>query len=356
MAQVPLTDYGYANARVRAMTSRLLDEATFANLVEAKDDTEVLNLLDATDYGREIEETLVEGKRPSVIDRAFNINIARNFRKLREFFIGPPQELLAQMLSRWDLYNLKTIMRGKKSLVSAGEISRVLVPAGDLDLVTLEELFRQPDLRATIDAIATFSTTWRIPYGSALRQGLSQFLKEHDLSILERALDEMHYAWVLQHIRADDVNSELVRRIIVMDIDIINILTLLRTRGLELGKERARLFFVAGGTLDLRRYITLAEARERDEIVNAQALYPYRKALVAALAGFEEKGDVAFQDELEKYMIRECLKMDTDPLSIGVIIAYMWRKYLEVTNLRVIVRGKSIGLIPTQIRKELVTL
>ncbi|MDI7253258.1 MAG: V-type ATPase subunit, partial [Actinomycetota bacterium] len=45
--------------------------------------------------------------------------------------------------------------------------------------------------------------------------------------------------------------------------------------------------------------------------------------------------------------------MAKDPLGIGVIIHYMWRKYLEITNLRIIMRGKSIGLIESQIRKEL---
>ena len=34
----------------------------------------------------------------------------------------------------------------------------------------------------------------------------------------------------------------------------------------------------------------------------------------------------------------------------------MWRKYMEVANMRVIMRGKSIGLIESQIRKEMIDL
>jgi vacuolar-type H+-ATPase subunit C/Vma6 len=68
---------------------------------------------------------------------------------------------------------------------------------------------------------------------------------------------------------------------------------------------------------------------------------------------FDEKGESAFEEEMEKYNIGTCLKMSEDPLGIGVIIKYMWKKYLEIINLRIIIRGKSIGLIESQIRKEL---
>ncbi len=72
--------------------------------------------------------------------------------------------------------------------------------------------------------------------------------------------------------------------------------------------------------------------------------------------GLDEKGYGIFQDELEKFMIRSAMRLDDNPLDIGVIIKYMWRKYMEVANLRVIMRGKSIGMIESQIRKELIDL
>jgi vacuolar-type H+-ATPase subunit C/Vma6 len=70
----------------------------------------------------------------------------------------------------------------------------------------------------------------------------------------------------------------------------------------------------------------------------------------------DKRGETVFQDEMERYIMRRCLNISEDTLGIGVIIKYMWRKYLEVKNLRIIVRGKSIGLIESQIREELVVL
>ncbi len=356
MVQVPLKDYGYANARVRAKTARLLDAAAYTALIEAKDEEEILSMLEQTDYGPEIDEAILEGKRPTIIDRAFNRNLARNFRHIREFIAGPAQDLCDVALARWDLYNLKTILRGKRGLVPASEIVRVLVPAGYLDLTTLEEITSQPDLRSAIDLIATFSTSWKIPYGRALTRNLGEYLREHDLSILERALDIFHYKWVHGLIGGNDANSEMVRKMVQIEVDVANIMTALRTRGLELQPGQAAQYFLAGGTFGESAFKHLMSLKDREDIMHAPGIGSYRTALQTGLSRYEEKGDVAFEDALDRYLIEKCLRMAADPLSIGVIIAYMWRKYMELVNLRVIIRGKNIGLIGSQIRKEMIVL
>jgi V/A-type H+-transporting ATPase subunit C len=193
MVQVPLKDYVYSNARVRAMASRLLEKGTFDELLAAADFGRAVNILDNTEYGPDIEVTILEGFRPTSIDRALNRNLARNFSKVKEFFIGRPQELLKVLLSRWDLYNLKTIIRGKRAMVPKAEISRNLMPVGSLDLVVLDLIIDQPDLRAALDAIVMFSSQWWINYGEAIAPHMAEFLREKDLSIIELALDRFHW-------------------------------------------------------------------------------------------------------------------------------------------------------------------
>ncbi len=41
------------------------------------------------------------------------------------------------------------------------------------------------------------------------------------------------------------------------------------------------------------------------------------------------------------------------PLCMGVIAGYIWAKFNEVVNLRIIVRGKAIGMLERRIREEL---
>lgn len=355
VVQVPLKDYGYANARVRAMKARLLDEGVFKSLLEAPEYNQALSVLEETAYAEDIEHFMMEGARPTIIDRALNRNTIRNFMKIKDFFMGKPEEMVNALLSRWDLYNLKTVMRGMRALVPKTEIVRNLFPVGSLDLTVLEEIIGQPDLRASLDAVVMFSMQWPIPYGRAITENLNEYLKEHDLAVLEVGLDRFHYERVVDLLKGGDANAELVGEVVKMEVDTLNIGTIMRICGLELKETKTADLYVPGGTLsekDFERIAGLGQPEQAYQALLGKAS-AYRPALARAWERFDERGESAFEDELEKNMIRECLKMSKDPLGIGVIIEYMWRKYLEVTNLRIIIRGKSIGLIESQIRKEL---
>ncbi|RJP26041.1 MAG: hypothetical protein C4536_16420 [Actinobacteria bacterium] len=355
MVQVPLKDYSYANARVRAMSARLLDESVYRELLDALDYNRALAVLEETEYGEDIEHFMMEGARPTIIDRAFNRNLIRNFARIKDFFMGRPEEMVNALLSRWDPYNLKTVMRGMRALVPKTEIVRNLVPIGSLDLTVLGEIVGQPDLRASLDAIVMFSPQWWIPYGQAITAHLAEYLREHDLAVLELALDKFHYEKIDALLKRSDANTTLVREVVTMEVDAINIVTLMRICGLELEGAKAEDYFVPGGTIaTAKEFARIMELGQPEKVYEALYLKtPYREALEKAWKNFDERGESAFEDEMEKHTIRTCLKMSKDPLGIGIIITYMWKKYLEITNLRIILRGKSIGLIESQIRKEL---
>jgi V/A-type H+/Na+-transporting ATPase subunit C len=355
MVQVPLKDYSYANARVRAMSARLLEPNVYKELLDTPDYNRAIAVLEDTRYAEDIEHFMMEGARPTIMDRAFNRNLVREFARIKEFFTGRPEEMVEALLARWDLYNLKTVLRGMRALIPKNEIMRNLVPIGSLDQVVLEEIVSQPDLRASLDAIMMFGREWNIRYGQAISAHLTQYLREQDLSILELALDKFHYRTIMELLKRGDANTRLVREVVKMEVDAINIATLMRICGLELVDARADHYFVPGGTITTaKEFARIMELGQPEQVYEAlSSKTPYRKALEAAWKDFEERGESAFEDEMEKHIIRTCMQMSQDPLGIGVIIEYMWKKYLEITNLRIILRGKSIGLIESQIRKEL---
>jgi vacuolar-type H+-ATPase subunit C/Vma6 len=45
-----------------------------------------------------------------------------------------------------------------------------------------------------------------------------------------------------------------------------------------------------------------------------------------------------------------------DPLMINIPIGYLWMKTIEVTNLRLIARGKAFGIAQPEIEQELLFL
>ena len=61
-----------------------------------------------------------------------------------------------------------------------------------------------------------------------------------------------------------------------------------------------------------------------------------------------------FQD-LDRYLIRRGIsRFLGDPLSIAIPIGYIWAKYNEVTNIRIIARCKTADVPEKELRGELV--
>src|SRR5690606_1730564 len=107
------SDYGYINARVRGMKSKLLGSTFFNSALDGTDFRSFVSTLSQSPYMRELEESQARLSGLGAIDGA----VARNFygtaRSLLNFSSGKPNELIGVLLMRYDLAHAKAIPRGK---------------------------------------------------------------------------------------------------------------------------------------------------------------------------------------------------------------------------------------------------
>ena len=62
-----------------------------------------------------------------------------------------------------------------------------------------------------------------------------------------------------------------------------------------------------------------------------------------------------FEKELEKYLIKRGIsRFLGDPLSIAIAVGYIWAKYNEIANVRIIARCKTADIPEKELRGELV--
>jgi len=62
-----------------------------------------------------------------------------------------------------------------------------------------------------------------------------------------------------------------------------------------------------------------------------------------------------FERALEEMLMRTALQSSIrDPQGVGVAIAYLYGKQNEITNLRIIVKGKAVGMPADRVREELI--
>lgn len=349
-----MTNYGYAHARVRGMKSRLLGADFFDRLLSARGLPEITSALDETVYREDIHEGLLRLTGPDGVEEGLRLNLATTFQNVLSFLDGKGKILIELLLERWDIQNIKTIIRGKHIAVSSDEIIGSFVAAGSLPEEVLVALAKEPDIKASIDLMAT----WDIYHSRPLTRNFSAYVKSQSLSVLEVALDKNYYASALKRLRGRSYNVTMVRQLIKQQIDLSNLMILLRLSA-EQSSEHADDFFIEGGEeIDKQLFDQLAGCQEIGEIVNGLAKTSYYPQLVRGFSVYQTDASfAALERALEEQAIRRTVKLFRgEPISLAVIIAYLWAKVNEVVNIRIILRAKEVGMTPVAIKQSLVLI
>ncbi len=354
-------EYGYANARLRAMKSRLLKRNEYAELLDERTVEDVVARLAHSVYQPEIEAALVKASGWECLSEALRRHLANTLARITRFFSDTPQRLWNILISRWLVFNLKTILRGQAHSVAAAEILDALVPAGDLQESDYSRLVQQPSVRATVDLLAT----WSHAYARPLLEAMPQYASSGDLAELELALDRARYGKALDELaQIEDDNAQVVRSMLQDEIDVTNILVVIRLS--QWGGANARLtqrygsaapapLFIPGGGLATQHLSAYKQVPALDQIVRDLSATSFSDALARGQARFNDKHMLsAFEDELEAQLERENVaRFHHDPLSIGIAIAYLAALVRETRNLRLIGRAKAAGWKRDEIEKEL---
>lgn len=346
-------DYGYANARIRGMRARLLDRAFLDGLIAVPDVNGLIQELHEAGYGPDLEDAIIKGRDAAAVDEALKNNMVRIYRKVLSFLNEEAAYVLTTLLGRWDVFNIKTILRGKQMQLPADVIAEGLLPAGFLSQVDLDALAMAEDVRAVIDT----AVTWGLPYASAMREGYMDYMRSGELADLELAMDRYYSDWADQRLRRKSPNLQLARKLVKMQIDISNLVTVFRFQKADVEHIDVASYFLDGGdAIGRDLFLQLAHMSDLDEALERLKGTPYGKALDDVSMKFLEENSIAvFERALEDFLMRKALTMATgDPLGVGVAIAYLWAKQNEITNLRIIVKGKAVGMPEERMRGELI--
>ena len=354
-------DYGYANARIRGMKGRLLDRKTLDELATKPDVSSLIVELEKTPYKDDIAEASTRYAGIYCVEYALRRNYTRTFRKILGLVRGERAETYVRIfLHRWDVQNIKTVLRGKSFHTPQDEIFECLVPAGDLDEVTLGEMIKQPDVKSVIDLLAT----WHVPYARPLTRHFKEYADEHNLIVLESALDRFYYRTALEAVtdreesllKWDDSSYDewLVRDMLTTEIDVVNIKTVLRMIRDEISPADAGGYLIDGGRLRLSFLLAMLEVKGLEAAIERLKGTRYEFLGEVPAEAFRGEKVSEFEKRLDRFLIARGLgAFRRDPLSIAVAIGYYWAKYNEIINLRIIARCKTADVPDEVLRGEL---
>ncbi len=336
-------DYGYINARVRGMRSRLLGNNFYQSALDASDFRAFTSTLAQTPYMRELEEAQARVDGLTAVDRAVARNFYNTARKLLSFSGGQPNELISVLLMPFDVANLKAIARGKHAGKGLEDIEGSLFPAGSLKPTLLEEAAAAADMLSAAQILRLARTELTAAFLKAARK----YQNDGDLFSLELALDKAYYESGLERLEQAGAPADLVRYF-RREIDAANLLTTIKLRGREVSVDPGQLF-IPGGR-EVKR--ALFDALVRDPDSNAiQTLANGSLADVAAAAAQADPAKV--EAEVRKVLDAGAKRLSADPLDIGVVVDFLRRKEEEAAQLRLLARGKFYGVPRDLLEREL---
>lgn len=333
-------DLGYFNARVRSMRGELLKSADYEPLMRSSSVDGIMDRLRSTAYGPYIESASVRSTdAKEAVSIALLSNLSESFSQLWKIAPTGARTLLKAVFSNWEVYDLKTLVRGIARNVRREEIKAALIPAGEFDQASLNTLLTAKDLP---DLVA-FLDTWGSPYGAALRSGLGAFHRSGRTIEMELGAQLHTHRLLLGALEGGPEGAHIMRSWLGLKADLQNALTLMKIAGEGYAPQAASSFFLEGGSMKRYMFLRLAKVKSKEELATAlKAAGPAEVRYAMEAAG----GDPALLEETAEHQMKERLRVLSiaDPLSIALPASYIYMKVREVKNLRLITRGIDFGI------------
>ncbi len=327
--------YEYLNTRLRFMKVKLLRPEQFQSFLQMRDLDEMIHALAETDYGPEIEKSSVEYSGYPLVENALVKHVQRVFSKLFRMAFDDARVLMRVLLERFEVFNLKTILRGFHVGTDPQEMEGSLFPTILYPTAFYQELLKRDGISAVIDYLLSVGNRYYKPLSAAS----AEYEASGRLAVLESAIDSFYFQGSRQTLQAiGDDNAAAVRRTLGTETDILNLVYAFRVveAGVE-SEEKYRYILKGGERLDEAFVRDLINSPDKPSFVRRLTGTYYQKKL-----GEIEETITAndFQERLENLLYQENCQFDPGRLfDIHMASVYIWRKNVEVTNLRVIASG-----------------
>lgn len=340
-------NYAYTVARVKAKKSLLLGEEDYNKMLQMSV-PEISRYISESGYQKEMADLAGRFEGVDLVETATYTSMAKVFSSILAASQGELETMVAAYLEKWDIWNLKVILRGKSYGLDADAIREDLVPAGSLGAESLEKL-------VALDSIEDIISSYAKMVSMNGQEVLDMYKVSQNLGSVEDYVDKYHYQRLLASIDPSSRPTRMFQDFVRKEIDVKNLETILKLKAEGIYGEEVLYYVIPGGKQIDRKFATqLANA----ETIAAAASDLSQLEFYDVIKDLVEADNVNLSNvvtEMKKYEIAQAKKFShLYPLSVVPILDYMIHKEVEASNIRTIARGVESGLSKETIKGLLV--
>ena len=335
-----VSGYAALHARVRAMTSTLIAPEMWAYLREAPDFRTLLSHLKETPYGPDldsVDEHLLTPRRAAYQIRH---RLAQAYLKVIRLAPKSVSALLTDYYRRFELNNLKAVLRGIIADASWERVNYVLFPFGAMTTLPAQQMVETGNLAAAIEQLRG------TVYYDTLTHAMKRYTVEQNLFPLEVAIDLNYWRTVWAQIgRLSGHDHDQALRLIGTHWDMNNLMWATRYRiYYHLSEEEIINYTLPSGyrvyDADIR---AIAAGADIARIVSR--VYP-SLTNVDTLLQDPHRGLPALEMQLRRHLVQQCHAAFAGyPFHVGIPLAYLMLLEYEINDLVVLIEAKS-GQMP----------
>lgn len=346
--KIRLSFYPYTYVRVAVMRTLLLRAADYHKILKM-DFNEIARYLEETNYKQSIDKYASHLQGAELIEQALNDDLAATFAKLRRISSPELALLINEYLKRKDIEDIKTVLRSVYTAVDQKTAEENISGTGTLNKHQLIALFKLGSIEKILQNIPF------IPF-ERLSNAYKLFKVDNSLAGLENALDRFYYRNLLEFTNRIPNQGDIFKNFLLKEIEIVNLLTIIRLKHAEADRKTMISYLILTNDEHYQHLLSKLVDADIPTIIKLTQQYDYHDVLAAGLAHYEKtRSLIALEASLFTHLLKKSIHLlHQNLLSIDVILGFLLAKDMEVRNLRLITKGKRLGIDESFIEEQLV--
>ena len=330
----------YVASRAKARRQALMDKARLRQLINQSPD-QLINTVADSGYQNEVNLYASRYSGGDLIEAALTHNLENELENMLSHCRGKVRKIVEIYSSRYEYQNAKAVLRAVANGIEAEKLGKDILPdLNEINTPWIKILESADDLRSAAQQMR------RKPFGPALLN----LPEDARLSHYEDALDRHYFSSSLKALSHSSNDARYLRNILATEIDHRNILNVLEAAAFGIEGNALLEELLPGGKLMPRRALASVANGGRSAMMDV-----LRTNAKFDVGGFEQALQQANEERSLDAVVtwlhaREHAQMQKMsylyPVSALPIVHFIAMKVKEVTDLRMIVRGRLAGLPP----------